>query len=164
MGKPHAITISGAFRSRMLLCFVALALCFFVLAACGKEGLPRPKKAQDAFSFSESRAIGENNCLVVSGTVSGAVSSLASITLELAGIDTYGDCVGCPFTAHEHTTLSPAEAQLTTDGGSFFFTYCPSSSSRMYRWRLVGNNVRPGIPAMSTTPQIVTLRDVVPLQ
>lgn len=144
--------------------FFVLCLAFFVLfaGACGKEGLPQPKKSQDLFTFKGITATADGACMVIAGSVVGAIGHVERITLETAPIDSVGDCPGCPFVAREHQDYTPTEAHLDLDSGAFLFSFCPSTNAPMYRWRLVGKNIYNGLPLANNTPQVLIVRDTDP--
>lgn len=119
--------------------------------------MPQPKKTQDTFTITGQTLAAMGNCLVASGTVAGAIQNVSAITLELAPIDSYGDCPGCPFVAREYGEFSASDAQLDEETGQFMFSFCPATAAPMYRWRVVGTNVFHGLPFPSTTPQVMVM-------
>lgn len=136
-----------------------LASCFVIclLGGCGKSGAPSPKKTQDTFTITGAALSPVGNCVVARGTVTNAPQNVESIILELAPIDSYDDCPGCPFAAREYGEFSDYAAQLDDKTGEFMFSYCPAKSAPMYRWRLVGKNVFRGLPYATTTPQVIIM-------
>ena len=132
-------------------------LALFPLGGCGKAGMPTPKKTQDTFTITGAALSAMGDCVVARGTVTGAVRNAEFITLELAPIDSYDDCPGCPFVAREAGEFSDFEAQLDDETGQFMFSYCPVETAPMYRWRLVGKNVFRGLPYATTTPQVMVM-------
>ena len=134
---------------------VGLATC--LLGGCGKSGAPSPKKTQDTFTITGAALSPMGNCVVARGTVTEAPQNVESITLELAPIDSYDDCPGCPFVAREYGEFSDFAAQLDNNTGEFMFSYCPATPAPMYRWRLVGKNVFRGLPYATTTPQVMMM-------
>ena len=137
--------------------FIA-AICLFLCGACGKSGMPSPKKTQDTFTITKANVSFVNSCLAVQATVSGAIVNLDSVTLEVAPIQSYDDCPGCPFVAQEYMTFSSADIQLDPQTGTFMLSYCPLDQASLYRWRIVGKNVFLGLPHATTTPQVASQR------
>ena len=158
MGKIRTKMDTYRNTARCVTALLAGVMCLVCLVSCGKEGMPTPKKTQDVFTFAAVRAKGTTNCLIVSGTVVGAVHNVADIAIEVAPIESYGDCPGCPFAAHERREFSPKEAQLDLTTGEFFFSFCPVSDAPMYRWQVVGTNTRIGLPPTTNPPQVTIVR------
>ncbi len=140
------------FRCAALLLSIAL-----ILTACGKTGLPRPPQETDAFSFSSTGLSAAGECLLVRGVVQGAIDMVDSILLELAPVDDAGNCPTCPFNAREWSEFRLDQLTLDPTSGAFSFTYCPTSPTNIYRWRLVGRNVHSSLPYVVTTPAIAVL-------
>lgn len=137
-------------------------ICFFLmgaalLAGCGKAGMPSPKKVQDTFTITGASVSAMGNCLVARGTVKGAIELVDSVAFELAPIDSYDDCPGCPFVAREYGEFNTSDMQLDLETGEFLFSFCPAVEAPMYRWRLVGRNVFRGLPYATTTPQVMVM-------
>lgn len=151
-------TMSFRRFSPYALCTVILTVCLF--GGCGKSGFPSPKKTQDTFTITEATLSPMGNCFVARGTITGAPQNVENILLELAPIDSYDDCSGCPFVAREYGEFSDYDAQLDDSTGEFMFSYCPSSPAPMYRWRLVGKNIFRGLPHATTTPQIILMPEL----
>lgn len=127
------------------------------LGGCGKSGMPSPKKTQDTFSITGQALSPMGDCLVARGTVNGAIQNVEFITLELAPIESYDDCPGCPFVPREYGEFTEYDAQLDAKTGQFMFSFCPASSAPMYRWRLVGKNAFRGLPFATTPPQVMVM-------
>ncbi len=127
------------------------------LGGCGKSGMPLPKKTQDTFTITDQALSPMGDCLVASGTVSGAIRNVELLTLELAPIGAYDDCPGCPFVPREYGEFTASGARLDAETGRFLFSFCPASAAPMYRWRLVGRNVFPGLPFAETTPRVMVM-------
>ncbi|MDL2209977.1 hypothetical protein LJC26_04150 [Desulfovibrio sp. OttesenSCG-928-O18] len=136
-----------------------LLLGLILLGGCGKEGMPSPKKTQDTFTITGAGASPMGNCLVAKGTVAGAIANMDTMMIEVAPILSYDDCPGCPFVAQEYSEFSASGIDLDRKSGQFMFSFCPSTPAPMYRWRLVGKNVFPGLPHATTTPQVVIVRE-----
>lgn len=135
-----------------------LALSALLLTACGKEGMPIPKKTHDTFTITGASATVMGQCLAVSATVNGAVTNFDNVRMEIDPIQSYDDCPGCPFVAQEYQEFSASASQFDVETGQFFLSFCPAESAPMYRWRLVGKNVHPGLPYATTTPQVVMMQ------
>lgn len=132
-----------------------LAACLF--GGCGKSGMPSPKKTQETFTITGAALSAMGDCVVARGKIQGAAQNVETLVIELAPIDSYDDCPGCPFVAREYSEFSDYAAQLDDKTGDFMFSYCPASPAPMYRWRLVGKNVFRGLPYATTTPQIMVM-------
>ena len=144
------------YRTPLLACCLLLgAAC--LLAGCGKSGMPSPKKTQDTFTITGHALAPMGDCVVARGAVSGAIRNVEFITLELAPINSYDDCPGCPFAARESGEFTAADAQLDETTGQFMFSFCPAETAPMYRWRLVGKNAFRGLPFATTTPQVMVI-------
>ena len=133
-------------------------VCLAVLCGCGKSGMPSPKKTQDTFTITGAGISVMGDCLVARGTATGAIDNMSAVSIEVAAIQSYDDCPGCPFVPQEYSELAASDIQLDLESGGFMFSYCPATSAPMYRWRLVGKNIFPGLPYATTTPQIVIMR------
>lgn len=136
-----------------------LLLGLVLLGGCGKEGMPVPRKTQDTFTITGAGASPLGNCLVAKGAVAGAVANLNTLMIEIAPILSYDDCPGCPFAAQEFGEFTASGIDLDRKSGQFMFSFCPSTPAPMYRWRLVGKNVFPGLPNATTTPQVVVMKE-----
>lgn len=125
------------------------------LQACGRKGLPEPAINSELFSWHNvSAAPGSRSCINIHGEVSGSYSNLSSVVLELQPIDE--SCLGCPFVPMESHTLPATEIGL--QGGSRFnITYCPTTPSTEYRWRLTGKNRVPATPSIQTPVRVITM-------
>ena len=134
-----------------------LFLFFLALANCGKSGLPVPKKTQETFTIPVATLSSMGDCLVARGEVSGAIQSVDTMILEVAPIDFYDNCPGCPFVAREYGEFSTSGMQLDKETGQFIFSFCPALDAPMYRWRLVGKNIFPGLPHVTTSPQVMVM-------
>ena len=137
-----------------------LALCMIaamLLGGCGKTGMPSPKKTQDTFTIVDHSLSAAGDCVVAKGTAKGAIQNVEYLVLEVAPIQSYDDCPGCPFVPRETGEFTAADAQIDLQSGQFLFSYCPSVEAPMYRWRLVGKNVFRGLPYASTTPQVMVI-------
>ncbi len=150
---PRVINRSGL-CSLVFGCVILMAC---LLAGCGKAGMPIPKKTQDTFSITGAALSPMGDCVVARGTVTGALDNVNTVSLELAPIDSYDDCPGCPFVAREYAEFSVSDMQLDMDTGEFMFSFCPALEAPMYRWRLVGRNVFLGLPYTMTSPQIMVM-------
>lgn len=137
--------------------FLLAILCLIFCGACGKAGMPSPKKTQDTFTITgaSTRFMGE--CLVAEATVTGAIANVDTVTMEIAPIQSYDDCPGCPFVAQEYIDYSSADIELDPESGRFLLSFCPTTTAPMYRWRLVGKNVFLGLPYATTTPQVAVV-------
>ena len=131
-----------------------LALVLFLVAGCGKSGMPLPKKTQDTFTITGASLSPMGDCVVARGTVTGAANLIDKLVLEMAPIESYDDCPGCPFVAREFMEYSSSDIQLDPTG-QFLLSFCPATDAPMYRWRLVGKNVFLGLPHTTTTPQVM---------
>ena len=140
-----------------VLIMTSLMLAAVLLGGCGKSGMPSPRKTQETFTITEHTLSAMGDCVVAKGTASGAVKNVESIILEVAPIQSYDDCPGCPFTPRESGEFPVADIQLDPQNGQFMFSYCPSIQAPMYRWRLVGKNVFRGLPYATTTPKILVM-------
>lgn len=136
-----------------LVCCLLLAP--MLLVGCGKAGMPAPKKTQDTFAITGASLSPLGDCVVARGTVTGAINLVETMALEMAPINSYDDCPGCPFVALESGEYSSSDLQLDPATGQFLLSFCPAAEAPMYRWRLVGKNVFPGLPHATTTPQIM---------
>ncbi|CAK7013181.1 MAG: hypothetical protein DELT_02146 [Desulfovibrio sp.] len=134
-----------------------LLTAIFFLAACGKAGMPVPKKTQDTFTITGAGVTVMGKCLAARGTVTGAVNNFERVMVEVDPIDSHDDCPGCPFNAGESQEFSASDVQFDAKTGQFLLSFCPSTEAPMYRWRLVGKNVHPGLPYATTTPQVVIM-------
>lgn len=144
----------AAFIRRRSGVLLSLTFCLLFCCSCGKSGMPSPKKTQDTFVIAGAGVSFLNDCLVAQGTVNGAAANLDRMTLEIAPIQSYDDCPGCPFAAQEHADYSTSDIQLDFETGKFAFSFCPSATAPMYRWRLIGKNIFLGLPHATTTPQV----------
>ncbi|SBV94241.1 putative Lipoprotein [uncultured delta proteobacterium] len=138
-----------------LLCVSVFAA--FLLGGCGKSGMPSPKKTQDTFTITGHALTPMGDCVVARGTVSGAIQNVEFLTLEVAPIESYDDCPGCPFVPREYGEFTAYDAQLDEKTGQFMFSFCPASGAPMYRWRLVGKNAFRGLPFATTTPRVMVM-------
>lgn len=146
--SPFTVSI----RALPLLCLSVL-----LLAACGKAGMPVPKKNQDTFTITGAEVSAIGQCLTAQGTVTGAMGNFDKILFETDPVKSDDDCIGCPFVVSESQEYSAAEAQFDIKTGKFLLLFCPSVKAPMYRWRLVGQNIHLGLPHATTTPQIVMM-------
>ena len=135
-----------------------LMLTALFLAACGKAGMPVPKKTQDTFTITGASVAVMGQCLAASGTVTGAVDNFDRIMIEIDPIQSYDDCPGCPFVPKDFRDYPASDVQFDAKTGQFLLSFCPTESAPMYRWRLVGKNVYPGLPYATTTPQVVIMQ------
>lgn len=135
-----------------------LTLTALFIVACGKAGMPIPKKTQDTFTIAGAGVTVMGQCLAANGTVTGAVNNVDTIMIEVQSIQSYDDCPGCPFVAQEYQEFSASAAQFDAKTGQFLLSFCPVTDAPMYRWRLVGKNIHLGLPHAATTPQIVVMQ------
>jgi hypothetical protein len=145
-------------RSALRFTVSMLMLISLFLAACGKAGMPIPKKTQDTVTITGAGVTVMGECLAASGTVTGAVTNFERIMIEVDPIQSVDDCPGCPFVPHEYKDFSASDAQFDAGTGQFLLSFCPAEAAPMYRWRLVGKNVYPGLPYATTTPQVVIMK------
>lgn len=145
-------------RSALRFTLSLLTLTALFLAACGKAGMPVPKKTQDTFTLTGASVTVMGKCLAASGTVTGAVNNFDIIRIEVNSIQSDEDCPGCPFVPQEYQEFSASAAQFDVNTGQFLLSFCPAADAPMYRWRLVGKNVHPGLPHAMTTPQVVVMQ------
>lgn len=145
-------------RSALRLMLFSLMLSALFLAACGKAGMPVPKKTQDTFTITGAGVTVMGKCLAANGTITGAVDNFDKIMIEVDPIQSYDDCPGCPFVPREYQEFSAPAAQFDVKTGQFMLSFCPAESAPMYRWRLVGKNVHLGLPHATTTPQVVIMQ------
>lgn len=150
----RALYRHGVFAT--LLCLGVFAA--LLLGGCGKSGMPSPKKTQDTFTISGHALSSMGDCVVARGTVNGAIQNVEFIALELAPIESYDDCPGCPFVAREYGEFTAHDTQLDEKTGQFMFSFCPASDAPMYRWRLVGKNAFRGLPFATTTPRVMVMQ------
>ncbi len=145
--------MSNQHRPALAALALVLLLCAALTAACGKKGNPTPDYSEQLFSWRHVNAtVSGPGCLSVSGAVGGSAANVAGMTLELQPYD--DSCAGCPFVAQESHTVSPAD--VMRNDGAFSFAYCPASRADAYRWRLVGRNTRPGLPAVLTPARVAS--------
>lgn len=144
---------------RPVLPFAMVLLAVVSLAACGKAGMPVPRKTQDTFTISEAGVTVLGGCLAAHGTVTGAMRNFDRVMIEVEPVQPYEDCPGCPFVAREYQEFSASAAQFDAETGRFLLSFCPVEAAPMYRWRLVGKNVHPGLPHAATTPQTVIMKE-----
>ena len=139
---------------RLLALALACLVCLPVVSGCGKEGPPSPKKTQDTFTISNAGVSFMNDCLVARATVNGAVDNVDAVTFEIAPIQAFDECPGCPFVPAEYLEFPRNAMQLDPQSGQFLISFCPSAKAPMYRWRLVGKNTFHGLPHVATTPRV----------
>lgn len=133
-----------------------LSLAVAALSACGKAGMPKPPKTNAEFGWESvnGQAI-PNNCIVVSGTMNGAVENLNDVILEIEPIND-DSCVGCPFTPREKERFSAWRLGITPSNLSFSRTYCPQVTGDGVRWRFVGTNTHFSVPN-AISPEVITI-------
>ena len=147
-------TNRGMTLSALRLAAVLLCGCALLAAGCGKKGFPIPKDASRNFSWQETEAKAVGNCLVFSGSFTGAYQNFDGIRLEIAPVNSPEDCPGCPFVPREVTEIAPREAGFDAKAGTVSFSYCPQPANA-YRWRLAGISRFNRMPHATMTDRIV---------
>lgn len=108
---------------------------FFV--GCGKKYWPAPIVEEEIFKFSDIKGTITNNCIEVSGKITGNSKNIKEIVLE---IESKGSCDRCPFLPDKKILISKVDKEFKMIDNFFSVRYCMKDSMDVSRIRLVGLN------------------------
>lgn len=122
---------------------------------CGKKGMPKPQDKTEAFAWESAVASYNNGCINISAELSGNVSNIDGIILQVEPMSSADSCVGCPFIAKEEQGYEYNSIVLSGSETSVAINFYPSVKAEAYRWRLIGRNIIGTFPYEMTSLQLL---------
>ncbi|MFA9394328.1 MAG: hypothetical protein ACERJ1_06370 [Halodesulfovibrio sp.] len=132
--------------TKRLVCMMAACVLIIAAAGCGFKSDPSPASSADVFKWKSIKTSVQSPCINITGNLSGNVSNVDEILVELQKAGDTADCPGCPFQSEEDFTFAPNELGLLSGGGKFDTTICPTQISTLYRLKVTAKSKYFGMP------------------
>lgn len=126
-----------------------------LVVGCGKKAMPTPQDSREEFQWKSAVASYHAGCLNISAQLSGNVSNIDGILLQVQSMSSGDSCQGCPFLPQEEQTYGYNDVVLPGTGNNIAMNFCPATKAEAYQWRLIGRNVIRTFPYMTTNVQLV---------
>lgn len=133
----------------------AILACALLAFGCGKKAMPTPQNESEMFQWKSAVASYHSGCLNISAELSGNVSNIDGILLQVQPLSSADSCLGCPFLAEEEQDYTYSDVVLPGTGNNIAMNFCPQTKAEAYQWRLIGRNVIRTFPYMTTKIDLV---------
>ncbi|MCT4534879.1 hypothetical protein [Halodesulfovibrio sp.] len=131
---------------KRLTCVMAACVLVIAVAGCGFKSDPTPASSSDYFKWSSIETSVQPPCINVNGKLSGNMTNIDEILIELQKAGEEADCPGCPFQSDEEFIFSPGELGLISNSGQFKTSICPTQISSLYRMKVTAKSKYFGMP------------------
>lgn len=132
--------------TKRLVCMMAACILMIAATGCGFKSDPSPASSDDVFKWKSIETSVQSPCINVAGDLSGNISNIDEILIELQKVDDGADCPGCPFQSDEEFVFAPNELGLLSNRGKFKATICPTQISTLYRMKVTAKSMYFGMP------------------
>lgn len=132
--------------TKRLVCMMAACILVIAAAGCGFKSDPSPASSSDVSKWKSIKTSVQSPCIIVAGNLSGNVSDVDEILIELQKAGENADCPDCPFQSDEEFTFKPNELGMLSGGGKFETTICPTQISTLYRLKVTAKSKYFGMP------------------
>ncbi|MFI3272017.1 MAG: hypothetical protein R3Y11_07960 [Pseudomonadota bacterium] len=150
-----AISIRKKYSTLCAVALVAVLVCLMFAFGCGKKAMPTPQDSSEEFYWKNAVASYHNGCLNISAELTGNVSNLDGIVLQVQAMTSDNSCQGCPFLPEEEQTYEYRDIALPGNGNNIAMNFCPKTKAAAYQWRLIGRNVIRTMPYMTTNVELI---------
>ncbi len=135
---------------RLQVCIVLLLVTILALAtySCGRKKWPAPQLEQEVLAWGELSAVRNQQCLQINAELQGKHSNLQAVVLELEGSKI--PCLECPLQPTQRLSFSLGSQQVQKKDHTLSINYCELDPDLYYRFRLLAENIFPGLEAASS--------------
>lgn len=146
--SKHKATIVAVIACAMLASSI-------IAVGCGKKAMPKPQDSREEFQWKSAVASYHAGCLNISAQLSGNVSNIDGILLQVQSMSSGDSCQGCPFLPQEEQIYEYNDVVLPGTGNNIAMNFCPATKAEAYQWRLIGRNVIRTLPYMTTNVELI---------